>query len=166
MLSVIRFADVLYWQHADGHHDHLTHSSSANQAETRSIFLFGGLPCLLNDANKPDIETPLVGREGLLCLGIRRLHPGFALGCQWLYLCKFSKVRFFSFPFQLSQLQRDGVRLSLAHREIHSMKPGSRGRCRKTRLFKEVGRDGGVFSPLHHFLPGGINVTHVLSLSW
>lgn len=138
---------MLYSRHADGCRDDLTHSSSANRAETCLIFLFGDLPCLLNEANKPNIKSPSVGREGLFCLGIRQLHPSFAPGNQWLYLCKFSKVRFFSFPFQLSQLRRDGVRLSLAHREIYSMKPGSRGRCRKTRLFKELERDrAGIYS--------------------
>jgi len=130
------------------------------------IFLFGGFLCLLNQADKPAIKSPLVGREGLCCLGIRWLHPGFASGCWWLYLCKFNKVRFFSFPCQLAELQSDGVRLSLDHHEIYSMKPGSRRRCRKTRLFKKVGRDGGGFIPLHNFLPRGINVTRVLSLSW
>lgn len=138
---------MLYSRHADGCRDDLTHSSSANRAETCLIFLFGDLPCLLNEANKPNIKSPSVRREGLFCLGIRQLHPSFAPGNQWLYLCKFSKVRFFSFPFQLSQLRRDGVRLSLAHREIYSMKPGSRGRCRKTRLFKELERDrAGIYS--------------------
>lgn len=111
------------------------------------------IPHLPDEADKPDVKPPSVGREGLFCLGIRWFHPSFALGCWWLSLCKFSKVRFFSFPFQLSQLQRDGVRLSLACREIYSVKAVSRGRCRKTRLFKEVGRDRVVLVPLCHFLP-------------
>lgn len=79
-------------------------SPQQTRLKTCLDFLCAGLPCLLNEGNKPNAKSLLVVREGLFCLGIRHLHCSFAPGCWWLYLCKFSKVTFFSFPFQLSQL--------------------------------------------------------------
>lgn len=72
--------------------------------KTCLVVLCGGLPCLSNEGNKPNTKSLLVGWEGLFCMGIRQLHPSFAPGYWWLYLCKFSKVGFFSFSSQLSQL--------------------------------------------------------------